>query len=114
MGVRWRSSMEQLDVLGAEARESRDEPRPEVSVVVTLFDEVATVDELYSRAVVALESLGRPFELVFVDDGSTHGAFAALERLHDAGPRVHAGRLERAFRQHPPTHAGSERGRGAG
>ena len=104
--------MEQLDVLGAEARESRDEPRPEVSVVVTLFDEVATVDELYSRAVVALESLGRPFELVFVDDGSTDGTFAALERLHDADPRVHAVRLKRNFGQHPAMHAGIVRARG--
>ena len=85
---------------------------PEVSVVVTLYDEAATVEELYRRAVTALETLGRPFELVFVDDGSTDGTFAALERLHDGDPRVHAVRLKRNFGQHPAMHAGIVRARG--
>ena len=72
----------------------------------------ATVDELYRRAVTALDGLGRPFELVFVDDGSTDGTFAALERLHDGDPRVHAVRLKRNFGQHPAMHAGIVRARG--
>src|SRR5262249_14096538 len=104
--------MQQLDVLGAEARESRDEPRPEVSVVVTPSEERAPFDELYERAARALEGQGRPFELVFVDDGSTDGTFAALERLHDGDPRVHAVRLKRNFGQHPAMHAGIVRARG--
>ncbi len=104
--------MEQLDVLGAAERASGDEPRPEVSVVVTLFNEVATVEELHRRAIEALDTLARPFELVFVDDGSTDGTFATLERLHDADPRVHAVRLKRNFGQHPAMHAGIVRARG--
>jgi undecaprenyl-phosphate 4-deoxy-4-formamido-L-arabinose transferase len=104
--------MEQLDVLGAPAGEAGSERGPDVSVVVTLFDEVATVDDLYRRAVAALEPLARPFELVFVDDGSTDGTFAALERLHDHDARVHAVRLKRNFGQHPAMHAGIVRARG--
>ena len=57
-------------------------------------------------------ALGRPFELLFVDDGSTDGTFAALERLHDGDPRVHAVRLKRNFGQHPAMHAGIARARG--
>ena len=81
-------------------------------MIVTLFNEVATVDELYRRAVAALEPMARPFELFFVDDGSTDGTFAAVERLHDTDPHVRAVRLKRNFGQHPAMHAGIARSRG--
>jgi undecaprenyl-phosphate 4-deoxy-4-formamido-L-arabinose transferase len=104
--------MEQLDVLGAAAGEAETERRPQISVVVTLFDEAATVDELCRRSLSALDGMGRPFELVFVDDGSTDGTFAALERLHETDSRIRAVRLKRNFGQHPAMHAGIVRARG--
>src|SRR5919112_2745747 len=85
---------------------------PDVSVVVTVFNEAACVEELYRRAVAALEEGPRSFELIFVDDGSTDGTFAALERLHRADPRVRAVRFKRNFGQHPAMHAGLARARG--
>src|SRR5579862_8930592 len=84
---------------------------PELSVVVTVLNEAASVDELYRRAVAALA--GHTFELVFVDDGSTDGTFAALARLHAGDPRVRAVRLKRNFGQHPAMHAGLARARGS-
>jgi undecaprenyl-phosphate 4-deoxy-4-formamido-L-arabinose transferase len=84
--------------------------KPELSVVVTVLNEERTVDELYRRTVDALD--GRPFELLFVDDGSTDGTFDALQRLHDADPRVRAIRFTRNFGQHPAMHAGFSRARG--
>lgn len=89
------------------------EPEPELSIVITLYDEAATLEELYRRTVKTLDELGRPFELVFVDDGSTDGTFAALERLHHQDPRVRAVRFKRNFGQHPAMHAGLARARGA-
>jgi len=86
--------------------------RPELSIVVTLYNEAGSLDELHQRAVAALEGLGRPFELVYVDDGSTDGTFAALERLHAADARVGAIRFKRNFGQHPAMHAGLSRARG--
>ena len=88
------------------------EPGPELSVVVTLYNEAASLDELYRRTVAALEPLDRPFELIFVDDGSTDATFADLERLHAADPRVRAVRFKRNFGQHPAMHAGLARARG--
>src|SRR5829696_9596558 len=84
---------------------------PSVSVVVTVFDERGTIEQLHSRTVAALEETGRPFELIFVDDGSTDGTWAVLERLHDADPRVRAVRFKRNFGQHPAMHAGLVRAR---
>src|SRR5215213_6200893 len=85
---------------------------PDVSVVVTVFNEASSVDELYRRALAALDDGPRTFELIFIDDGSTDGTFAALERLHRADPRVRAVRFKRNFGQHPAMHAGLARARG--
>src|SRR5215216_3403752 len=84
--------------------------KPDVSVVVTVLNEERTVEELNRRTVAAMD--GRPFELLFVDDGSTDGTFAALRRIHDADPRVRAIRFTRNFGQHPAMHAGFSRARG--
>ena len=81
-------------------------PAPDVSIVVTVFNEAGCVEELYRRASVALEQGPRSFELIFVDDGSTDGTFAALERLHRDDARVRAVRFKRNFGQHPAMHAG--------
>jgi len=106
--------MERADVLlgVAGVDEHEDGARPDISVVVTLFNEAGTLDELYRRVVAALDPLGRPFELVFVDDGSSDGTFAALERIHSTDPRVRAVRFKRNFGQHPAMHAGLARARG--
>ena len=85
----------------------------DVTVVVTLYNEQATVAELARRAVAALEPGGRSFELIFVDDGSTDGSFAEVERLHAADPRVRGVRFKRNVGQHPAMHAGLARARGA-
>ena len=83
---------------------------PDLSVVVTLLNEQASLEELYRRTVSALD--GEPFELILVDDGSTDGTWAEVERLHAGDPRVHAVRFKRNFGQHPAMHAGLARARG--
>jgi undecaprenyl-phosphate 4-deoxy-4-formamido-L-arabinose transferase len=83
-----------------------------ISVVVTLYNESSSLGELYRRTVEALETLGEPFEIIFVDDGSTDGSFAELERLHSADDRVRAVRFRRNFGQHPAMHAGLVRAQG--
>jgi undecaprenyl-phosphate 4-deoxy-4-formamido-L-arabinose transferase len=87
-------------------------PTPDLSVVVTLFDEEPSLEELYCRTVTALEDYGASFELILVDDGSRDGTFAVLERLHAADDRVRAVRFKRNFGQHPAMHAGLARARG--
>jgi undecaprenyl-phosphate 4-deoxy-4-formamido-L-arabinose transferase len=83
-----------------------------ISVVVTAYDEAASLPELYRRTAVSLDELGRPWELIVVDDGSTDGTFGEVERLHAADSRVRGVRFRRNFGQHPAMHAGLVRARG--
>src|SRR5919197_2175562 len=87
-------------------------PVPDLSIVVTLYNEAASLDELYRRTVAALASGPRSYELVFVDDGSTDGTFVAVERLAARDPHIRAVRFKRNFGQHPAMHAGLARARG--
>ncbi len=104
--------MSETQVLPRPEGATGNEALPELSVVVTLFNEAGSLDELHRRAVAALDEIGRPFEIVYVDDGSTDGTFAALESLHRADARVGAIRFKRNFGQHPAMHAGLSRARG--
>jgi undecaprenyl-phosphate 4-deoxy-4-formamido-L-arabinose transferase len=87
-------------------------PLPDVSLVVTVFDEEATLEEVYRRSTAVLEELGKPYELIVVDDGSHDGTWAIVERLAAEDPRVRAVRFKRNFGQHPAMHAGLVRARG--
>src|SRR5215204_1307001 len=68
-----------------------------ISVVVPVHDEDRSVELLYDELASALDPLGRPWEAVYVDDGSTDGSFAAMTRLHDRATNVRVVRLRRNF-----------------
>ena len=67
-----------------------------ISVVVPVRDEERTVEPLYDELAAALEPRGEPWEVVFVDDGSRDGTYAALVRLHDATSNTRVVRLRRS------------------
>jgi undecaprenyl-phosphate 4-deoxy-4-formamido-L-arabinose transferase len=84
---------------------------PDLSVVVPVYEEEGTIAELYARTTATLEALGRPYELILVDDGSSDGTWAQIERLHAGDARIRAVRFKRNFGQHPAMHAGLARAR---
>jgi glycosyltransferase involved in cell wall biosynthesis len=71
--------------------------RAVISVVVPVHDEERSVALLHEELQAALEPLGHEWEVLFVDDGSTDGTFAALMRLHTREPAVRIVRLRRNF-----------------
>lgn len=44
--------------------------KPFISVVVPLYDEEGNVKELHRRILQACQEMGKPFEIIFIDDGS--------------------------------------------
>jgi dolichol-phosphate mannosyltransferase len=83
-----------------------------VSVVVPLYNEEANVAELYRRLEAALESLGVPYEIVFVDDGSQDGTPALLDALRTSDGTVACIHLSRNFGHQAAVSAGIDHGRG--
>jgi glycosyltransferase involved in cell wall biosynthesis len=63
---------------------------PDFSIVTTCYYEEQSIDEFYSRLRKAAESLGRSYEMVMVNDGSTDGTFARLKSIYDTDPNVTA------------------------
>jgi dolichol-phosphate mannosyltransferase len=81
-----------------------------LSVVAPVYNEEALIDEFYARTCAALDGL--EFELVLVDDGSTDGTVATLERLADNDPRVRVVFLSRNFGHQTALTAGLDHARG--
>jgi glycosyltransferase involved in cell wall biosynthesis len=84
---------------------------PDVSVVVTIYNEAATVDDLAKRLRASLDAFNRPWEVVFVDDGSSDGSRGKLREVHERDPRMRVVLLKRNVGQHPAMAAGMQASR---
>lgn len=86
--------------------------RSDLSVVIPLYNEAVTVEKLHSRLSGTLESLGRSYEIIYVDDGSTDGTREILQRIHLQDPKVKVVVFNRNYGQHAAVVAGFEQARG--
>jgi glycosyltransferase involved in cell wall biosynthesis len=66
---------------------------PELSVVVPVYNEVDSLAILWGELVHVLDAIDRSVEVIFVDDGSTDGSAALLDRIRAGDPRVRLVRL---------------------
>jgi glycosyltransferase involved in cell wall biosynthesis len=88
------------------------EDRPEISYVVPLFNEAENVEPLYSEITGVLTALGRSYEILLIDDGSTDGTHSKLCDLSARDSRVRVLRLRRNFGQTAAFSAGFDHARG--
>jgi undecaprenyl-phosphate 4-deoxy-4-formamido-L-arabinose transferase len=61
---------------------------PEISVVIPVYNEEEGLPLLFGRLYPALDALGRSYELVFVDDGSSDRSVAELREQFERRPDV--------------------------
>src|SRR3990170_3981270 len=67
------------------------------SIVVPVFNEQSVIDEFSKRVLTVMDSLGEPFEIIFVDDGSTDATFQKASLWASRAQQVKALRLSRNF-----------------
>lgn len=84
----------------------------DVSVVVPVYDNARTLEELCARLAGALDGAGLRYEVLLVDDGSRDDSWQVLRRLRAADTRLRPVRLARNFGQAAALCAGFERCRG--
>ncbi len=82
------------------------------SIVVPFHNEEENVTELYDRLKAVMETVGEPFEIVFVDDGSSDRTFLLLRDIASVDSRVVVIKLRRNFGQTSALAAGFDHARG--
>jgi glycosyltransferase involved in cell wall biosynthesis len=86
--------------------------RPAISVVIPVLNEADNVDELHRELKAVMDGLGRSYEVLLVDDGSTDGTLDRLLAIEAQDRRVRVLRLRRNFGQTAAFSAGFDHARG--
>ncbi len=105
-----------MDVEGPSAQGliAMDESKPHVdlSVVLPVYNEADSLPRLIPELTGVLSQLGRPYEIVAVDDGSADDSVAVLRRLQADEPHLAIVQLRRNFGQTAAFVAGFDHARG--
>jgi glycosyltransferase involved in cell wall biosynthesis len=86
--------------------------QPEVSVVVPIFNERDNLRLLHESLTFALSGLGRPYEIVLVDDGSADGSREMMRTIAAMDPHLRLVLFRRNYGQTAAMAAGFEIARG--
>lgn len=83
-----------------------------ISVVIPVFNEEKSLEELYRESVLVLKGIGKSYEVVFVDDGSRDKSLSLLEGFRRSDPGVKIISFCRNFGQHAAVMAGFKAAKG--
>jgi undecaprenyl-phosphate 4-deoxy-4-formamido-L-arabinose transferase len=94
-------------------RTTREEMAPlSLSVVIPIFNEVETLRKLHRRLTESLGAIGKTYEVIYVDDGSTDDSGAILKEIHEQEQQVKVIRFNRNYGQHAAVLAGFQKAKG--
>lgn len=87
--------------------------QPCISVVIPVHNEQEVLEELYTRLTSSLDKIGKPYEIILTNDGSTDNSARMLRDLHQRRPhQIRVIEFNGNFGQHMAIMAGFERVRG--
>jgi glycosyltransferase involved in cell wall biosynthesis len=104
--------LEAQETLSSRYDSAVDNPAPEISVFLPVFNEEPNLRPLHAKLVQALQALNRSAEIVYVDDGSTDGSLKILRELAQRDPRVRVVALKRNYGQTAAMAAGIDAAQG--
>ncbi len=88
-------------------------PKPAVSIVIPVYNEQENLVPLFDRLMPVMDGLGRPYEVLFTNDGSRDRSGEILRELHRRRPKeVRVIDFNGNFGQHMAVMAALERSRG--
>ena len=89
-----------------------DGARPELSVFLPVYNEAENLLPLHDKLTRALEALGRSYEILYIDDGSTDASMARLREIALLDARVRVIAFRRNYGQTAAMSAGIDYARG--
>ena len=92
--------------------DKRERPPVRYSIVVPFYNEQDVVEKLHGRLTRVMARVGMPHELIYINDGSTDGTGAILERIAKGDSNVVFVDLRRNFGQTVALQAGFDHARG--
>ncbi|WP_088179178.1 glycosyltransferase family 2 protein [Thauera phenolivorans] len=85
---------------------------PSISIVVPAYNEEEVLQEFHNRTTEVLSTLGGPYEIVYINDGSTDRTLSLMHEIRDIDPNVTIVDLSRNFGKEIALTAGLDQSRG--
>jgi undecaprenyl-phosphate 4-deoxy-4-formamido-L-arabinose transferase len=86
--------------------------KPYISVLVPVLNEEESLPELQKRLQDTLNGIGKPYEIIYINDGSTDTTEVLLEKFHADDKRVKVIEFNRNYGQHMALFSGFEFAKG--
>jgi undecaprenyl-phosphate 4-deoxy-4-formamido-L-arabinose transferase len=76
------------------------EQKPSISVIIPVYNEESNLDALIGRLYPVMKGMGRPFEIIFTDDGSRDSSLSLLKSKRAELPEMRIIEFNGNFGQH--------------
>ena len=83
-----------------------------LSVVIPVYNEKQSLKHLYENLNAVLPGIGKNYEVILIDDGSSDGSFIELKKIHEKNNNYKIIRFRKNFGQTPAMSAGFDYARG--
>ncbi|MBU4254804.1 MAG: glycosyltransferase family 2 protein [Acidobacteria bacterium] len=89
-----------------------NEKTVQLSLIIPIYNEAENLPDLYREITDSCTALGRTYEIILIDDGSSDDSFAVLKKIQAGDSHVRVIQLRRNFGQTPAMAAGFDHARG--